>query len=145
MDRQPLRVPAGLTVDTFAAAARETRASSWLVTGPGGSVVGILGSEAVRSVRGGDARSKRIGELAKPLDHWPVAYEDELVTEVVERLGGAEARAVVREPDDPVSEVRGLLSAEDITHAVAFFDAAGDHEGRRASHGDDPNKGRVLP
>ena len=43
MTRQLLRVPSGLTVETFAAAAAEGRTSAWLVVGPGGHVTGVLG------------------------------------------------------------------------------------------------------
>lgn len=146
MNREPLRVPGGLTVDTFTSAAvRESRASSWLVTGAGGSVLGVLGLDALRSVRGDDARSTRIGELAVPIERWPVAYVDELVLDVLQRASSSDVRAVVRERDPISDEVLGLLSPEDISRTVAIREAAGDRGDKRTSRGDNTDEGRVLP
>ena len=130
MTRQPLRVPAGLTVDTFVAAATaaESRTSAWLVVGPGGQVVGVLELDELRTVNGSERRSKRIGELAVPLERWPRAYEDELVRDVLLRLEGSSTRAVVRGRGQDAATVLGLLLPEDISRAAATGGAV---EGRR--------------
>ena len=139
MTRELLRVPAGLTVDTFAAAAtRESRSSAWLVVGPGGDVIGVLGLDALRSVRGDERRSTRIGELAMPPESWPVAYVDEPVADVLVRLGGGSIRAVVRERGQVRGDVLGVLLPEDISRAVAMAGPRNRRgEGASSQAGDD--------
>ena len=128
MTRQLLRVPSGLTVETFAAAAAEGRTSAWLVVGPGGHVTGVLGIDELRTVRSDEQASKRIGELAVPMDSWPAAFEDELVRDVLVRLDGGATRAVVRGREQDPTVVLGLLLPEDISRAVAVGQLAGDRE-----------------
>ncbi len=125
MTRQLLRVPSGLTVETFAAAATDGRTSAWLVVGPGGHVTGVLGLEELRTVRGDERRSTRIGELAVPLESWPEAYADELVQDVLVRLDGSATRAVVRGRDEDPAVVLGILLPEDISRAVAMGGSVG--------------------
>jgi len=147
MTRQPLRVPAGLTVDTFtaavAAAAAESRTSAWLVVGPGGQVVGVLGLDELRRVNGSERRSKRIGELAVPLERWPWAYEDELVKDVLLRLEGSSTRAVVRGRGQDTATVLGLLLPEDISRAAATGGAVEGRPGAASSRDGDAREGRV--
>ncbi len=147
MTRQPLRVPAGLTVDTFTAAAAaataESGTSAWLVVGPGGQVVGVLGLDELRRVNGSERRSKRIGELAVPLERWPWAYEDELVKDVLLRLEGSSTRAVVRGRGQDAATVLGLLLPEDISRAAATGGAVEGRPGEASSHDGDAREGRV--
>ena len=132
-------------MDTFEAAAGESQTSAWLVVGPGGQVVGLLGLDEVRAVRGAERRSKRIGELAVPLESWPAAFEDELVTDVLVRLDGGSTRAVVRGRGQDAAIVLGLLLPEGISRAIA---TGGSGEGRRgaaSSHDGDASEDRVAP
>jgi hypothetical protein len=134
-----------LTVDTFvaAAAAAESRTSAWLVVGPGGQVVGVLGLDELRAVRGGERRSKRIGDLAVPTERWPWAYEDELVADVILRLEGSSTRAVVRGRGQDTAVVLGLLLPEDISRAVATGGAVEGRPGKARSHDGDAREDRV--
>ncbi len=145
MNREPLRVPGGLTVETFIqAAVRESRTTSWFVSGPGGTVEGVLSLDALRSVGGDERLTKRIGELAVPLDSWPTVRVDEPLVEVLNRLGGTDVRAVVRSSEPASDDVLGLLSPEDISRTVALRGASGRRDDERPSTGDDANEGRVL-
>jgi Zn-dependent protease len=146
MNREPMRVPGGLTVETFISeAVRESRTSSWLVSGPGGTVEGVLSLDALRSVRGDERATKRIGELAVPLERWPAADVDEPVLDLLQRLGNSEVRAVVRGSGTESHDVIGLLSPEDISRTVALRGASGRRDDERPSTEDDASEGRVLP
>ncbi|MGD8486010.1 MAG: site-2 protease family protein [Chloroflexota bacterium] len=153
MTRDPLRVPGSLTVDTFVAAAMgESRASTWLVTGPGGVVLGLLGLDQLRDVRGADRLSTRIGELATPLEQSPVAFVDELVTDVIQRFEARPTRAIVRDRPalgDQVAigdGVVGLLTPEDVARSIELGRLRGG-QGDQASSaaGRGTSEGRVLP
>lgn len=143
MTRQLLRVPSGLTVETFASAAAEGRTSAWLLVGPGGHVTGVLGLDELRTVRGDERRSKRIGELAVPLESWPVAFEDELVKDVLARLDGSTTRAVVRGRDEDPAGVLGLLLPEDISRAVAAGDSVDGCRNEASPRDGDASEDRV--
>lgn len=155
MTRDPLRAPASLTADTFLLAAMgESRVSTWLTTGPGGIVTGLLGLERLRTVRGDARRTTRIGELAQPIESAPRVYPDEQVTDVLRRLEGEPNRAVVRsrsaqgEPDsDPVEAeaIVGLLTPEDISRAIEVGRMAVGSGERSASPGRGPSEGPVWP
>ena len=146
MTRDPLRVPASLTVDTFAyAAMQEPGASTWLVTGPGGQVVGILALDQLRSVRGDARQSSRVGELATPIDISPVAYADEQVVDLIERLGGTSTRAVVRDRSPWVSDIVGLLTPEDIARSVKLGKLRGSRRGTPTTAAGQPDDGRLTP
>ena len=115
MTRDPLRAPASLTADTFLLAAMsESRASTWLVTGPGGVVTGLLGLERLRTVRGDARRTTRIGELAEPIGTAPMVYADEQVIDVLKRFEGRQNRAIVRE-----REVRDDVTASDASRPAS--------------------------
>ena len=143
MTRQLLRVPSGLTVETFASAAAEGRTSAWLVVGPGGHVTGVLGLDELRTVRGDERRRKRIGELAVPSESWPVAFEDELVKDVLVRLDGSTTRAVVRGRDKDPAGVLGLLLPEDISRAVAAGDSVDGCRNEASPRDGDASEDRV--
>jgi len=143
MTPHPLRVPAGLTVDTFlAAVAREGRPSISLVTGAGGTVLGVLALRRLDAVRGDDRLTVRVGELATPLAETAVAYADEAVLDVLERLGGDDTGAVVRERASDTDDVVGVLTPDGVSRAVAH----GRWQERGASSaGGNTSEGRVLP
>ena len=146
MTRDPLRVPATLTVDTFAyAAMQDPRATTWLVTGPGGLVVGVLGIDQLRSVRGDARLTTRVGELATPLEKSPTAYADEQVVDGIQRLGGTSARALVRHRSAWGTDVAGLLTPEDIARAIELGKLRGGQGGPTAPTGSRTSDGRVLP
>ena len=142
MTRQPLRAPASLTVDTFEGAATSEGDSTWLLTEPGGAVVSVLGLERLRLVRGDDRRTKRVGELATPLDQSPIAYADELVTDVLARLAGETAFAVVRERTAASTDIVGLLTPEDLRRTLERVHARGHNT---ASTGGERSEERALP
>lgn len=143
MTRQPLRAPASLTVDTFeGAATSEGGSSTWLLTGPGGAVTSVLALERLRLVRGEDRRSRRIGELATPLEQSPIAFTDEAVTDVLDRLTGEAAHAVVRERAVGSTDIVGLLTPEDVRRTVERDRGSDD---RTATADGEASKERALP
>ena len=73
-----------------------------------------------------------------------MAYEDELVTDVLARLDGASAPAIVRSRDQDAGDPVGILAAEDITRAVATVATDGRGHGKAASRDDDASQDRVL-
>jgi len=150
MTRDPLRAPASLTADTFLLAAMsESRASTWLVTGPGGVVTGLLGLGRLRGVRGEARRTTRIGELAQPIDSAPTVFADEQVIDVLKRFEGRETRAVVRErwtadeADGPA--IAGLLTPEDVSRAIEVGRMANGGDARTSSPERGPSEGPVWP
>jgi CBS domain containing-hemolysin-like protein len=150
MTRDPLRAPASLTADTFLLAAMsESRASTWLVTGPGGVVTGLLGLDRLRSVRGEARRTTRIGELAQPIDTAATVFADEQVIDVLKRFEGRETRAVVRErwsADEADSEaIAGLLTPEDVSRAIEVGRMADGGDARTSSPDRGTSEGPVWP
>ena len=155
MTRDPLRVPASLTADTFLLAAMgESRASTWLTTGPSGVITGLLGLERLRAVRGDARRTTRIGELAQPIATAPRVYADEHVADVLGRLEGQPTRAVVwsrsaaAEPGrEPVmaEAVLGLLTPEDISRAIEVGRMTASDDERSSSPSRGPSEGPVWP
>lgn len=143
MTRYPLRVPAGLTVDTFMAAApREDLPSSALITGPGGTTLGVLALRRLQTVRGDDRLTTRLGDLATPLDQAAAAYTDEPVLDVLARLHGDHASAVVRERTSGPDEVVGVLTPDGVSRAVEHGRW---QEGGASSTDGSTSEGRVLP
>lgn len=150
MTRDPLRAPASLTADTFLLAAMsESRASTWLVTGPGGVATGLLGLERLRAVRGEARRTTRIGELAQPIDAAPTVFADEQVIDVLKRFEGRDARAVVRErwTADPAERdaIAGLLTPEDVSRAIEVGRMANGGDTRTSSPDRGTSEGPVWP
>jgi Zn-dependent protease len=146
MTRDPMRVPGSLTVDVFVEyAVRESRASTWLVTGPGGDVTGVLTLDQLRGVRGDARKTTRLGDLATALEQSPTAYADEEVVDVLQRLGGSAARAVVRERVGWQGEVIGLLTPEDVDRSVQLGRLQGGQGGQASKADSEQSQGRVLP
>ena len=127
----------------------ESRASTWLVTGPGGVVTGLLGLERLRAVRGEARRTTRIGELAQPIDAAPTVFADEQVIDVLKRFEGRDARAVVRErwTADPAERdaIAGLLTPEDVSRAIEVGRMANGGDTRTSSPDRGTSEGPVWP
>ncbi len=146
MTRDPMRVPGSLTVDVFVEyAVRESRASTWLVTGPGGLATGVLTLDQLRGVRGAARRTTRLGDLATALEQSPTAYADEEVVDVLQRLRGSAPRAVVRARVGWQGEVIGLLTPEDVDRSVQLGRLQGGHGGLALNADNEQSQGRVLP
>jgi hypothetical protein len=109
-------VPATLTVDTFVSAALpESRSSTWLLTGPGGTVTGLLGVDRLRGVRGPARLQTRLQDVAVPIERVATARRDEMVVDLLGRLDeGQPPRALVREGE----AILGLVTPEDIARAI---------------------------
>jgi Zn-dependent protease len=116
MTRDPARVPATLTVDAFVSAALpESRSSTWLLTGPGGTVTGLLGVDSLRGIRGAARMQARLQDVATPIERTASASRDELVVDLLARLDEAQPpRALVREGE----AILGLVTPEDVARAV---------------------------
>lgn len=134
MTRDPLRVPGSLTVDTFVSAALgETRSSTWLVTGPGGVVTGLLGIDRLRGIRGADRTTMRLEALAVPIADAEVTSRDEMVVDLLARLESGQApRAVVRGDDSADGGIVGLVTPEDIARAIEMGTLRGSGTDRQA-------------
>jgi Zn-dependent protease len=117
MTRDPLRTPATLTVDAFMDhVAPGARSTTWVLTGPGGDVVSVLGLESIRRLGRGRAREARLADLATPIGQLPVASPGESVPALLERLAGAPATTRVVVMDDGL--LVGLLLPEDLSRAI---------------------------
>lgn len=142
MTRDLPRVPGTLTVETFLLAALgESRSSTWLIAGPGGTVTGLLGLEQLRMSRGDDRRTTRVGEVALPLEDVEVTHPDELVTDLLTRLeAGALPRALVRDATGPLGGIVGVVTPEDVSRAIEMGQLRGAASGIRPAIIDRPRR-----
>ncbi len=147
MTRDPMRLPATLTVDTMAAAALgQSRSSTWLLVASGGAVTAMLDVDQLRTVRGDDRLTRRVGEVATPIDDVPFAHADELVVELLARLDGRAPRALVRQRGTLAGDVVGLVTPEDVSRAIAISQARGGGAGHDTPASGQPRSAdRVLP
>jgi len=148
MSRDPLRVPGSLTVDTFVAAALgEGRASTWLTTGPGAIVTGMLGVDRLKGLRGEARTTTRLEAMAVPIEHVPLTTPDEMMVDLLARLDETHPpRALVREGGGIV----GVVTPEDLARAIRAGQLRASQPGDTAGV-DRPaadrgtNEGPVLP
>jgi hypothetical protein len=110
-------------VDTFVSAALpEGRASTWLLSGPGGTVTGLLGVDRLRGIRGAARLQTRLQDIATPIERVTTATRDEMVVDLLARLDqGQPPRALVREGE----AILGLVTPEDVARAVAVGQSGG--------------------
>jgi hypothetical protein len=110
-------------VDTFVAAALpESRASTWLLSGPGGTVTGLLGVDRLRGIRGAARLQTRLQDIATPIERVTTATRDEMVVDLLARLDqGQPPRALVCEDET----ILGLVTPEDVARAVAVGQLGG--------------------
>ena len=93
------------------------RHSAFPLVGPSGEVTGIVTLNRIRSLPQDRHASTTIGEIACPTDEIPIVRPDELVSELLVRLGGcADGRALVMEGGQLV----GIISPSDISRAAAL-------------------------
>jgi len=142
MTPDPVRVPAGLTVDLFLTsvlvAQRQTAA---LVTEAGGELLGVAGLDATRKGRGSRLRDGRVRDIALPIGRVPVAAPGEDLLAAFERTE--------TEPEPAGGRVKGawLLVVEDgaIVGLVSPVDLARTLADRQASGARGPLPARVGP
>jgi Zn-dependent protease len=137
MTHELVRVPASLTVDTFVGAVvGEGRSSTWLLTGPGGVVSGLLSVDRLRGIRGSARQTTRLEALGVPLERVPIAEQDELVTDLLARLDEAQPpRAIVCEGE----AIIGIVSPELIARTIQSRQRRGEGDGA------DGTSGRIAP
>ncbi|HEX6338126.1 MAG TPA: site-2 protease family protein [Jiangellaceae bacterium] len=83
----------------------------------GGEVTGLVTLNRIRSLPRDRHADTTIGEIACPIDEIPIARPDELVSELLVRLGGcADGRALVM--DD--GRLIGIISPSDVSRAAAL-------------------------
>ncbi len=93
------------------------RHSAFPLVDPSGEVAGIVTLNRIRGLPQDRHSSTTIGEIACPTDEVPIARPDELVSELLVRLGGcADGRALVMAGDQLV----GIISPSDISRAAAL-------------------------
>jgi Zn-dependent protease len=133
MTHELVRVPASLTVDTFVSAVLgESRSPTWLLTGPGGVVSGILSVDRLRGIRGSARQTTRLQALGVPLERVAFARPDELVTDLLARLDGEQSpRAIVREGEAIV----GIVTPELIARAIQSRKLGDDGDGAGGTSG----------
>ncbi len=128
MLRDPLRVPAGITVDVFADnVLRAQTQSAALVVEAGGTPFGIAGLREVGRLPGRARHEARVRDIAVPHQTVPVVGPDEVLLEAFERTGAGRAPVpylLVLDQGDVV----GLLSAADLARTIEA--RAQDLEGR---------------
>jgi Zn-dependent protease len=127
MTRDPARVPGTLTMDTFMAAALpESRSSTWLLSGAGGAVTGMLGVDRLRGIRGEARTTTRLQDVAVPIERVPRATRDEMVVDLLARLDESQPpRALVQEGD----AILGLVTPEDVARAMQMGQLRGGRPG----------------
>ena len=110
------------------------------------TITAMLDVDQLRSVRGQDRLSRRVGEVATSIDEAAVAYGDELVVDWLTQHGGRTQRAVVRQRGAVDDEIIGLLTPEDVARAIALSQLRGRQGGRPTSTAGRPHsEGPVLP
>lgn len=129
MTREPVRVPAGITVDLFAdsilAGGGQNAA---LAVEANGEVLGVAGLAEASALRGGRRREARVRDITVPLASVPVAQPDEAVLEAFERTAtsGRAARgprgAYLLVVDD--GAIVGIVSGGDVARTIAAHGAA---------------------
>jgi Zn-dependent protease len=93
------------------------RHSAFPLVLPSGEVTGIVTLNRIRALPHDRHASTTIGEIACPTDEVPIARPDELVSELLVRLGGcADGRALVMDGDRLV----GIVSPTDISRAASL-------------------------
>jgi Zn-dependent protease len=120
----PPILPAGLTVDVLADTLpdRKDAPGTWLVAGPDGTIVGILGTEQVGGLSPERQRTTRVSDRTTGLESLPVAAPDERLLDLLERLPDeADLRAVVRAD----GRIAGLVTPASVARVVEA------HQGRR--------------
>jgi CBS domain-containing protein len=126
---EPVRVPAGITVDLFSdsvlAGGGQTAA---LVVEAGDEVLGVAGLAEASGLRGGRRREARVRDITVPLASVPVAGPDEPVLEAFERAAASmpaargAAGAYLLVVDD--GAIVGIVSSGDLARRVAAREAA---------------------
>lgn len=129
MAPEPVRVPAGITVDLFAdsilAGSGQTVA---LAVEAGGEVLGVAGLAEASGLRGARRREARVRDITVPLASVPVAGPDEPVLEAFERA--AASGPVGRGPRGAYllvmheGAIIGIVSAGDLARTIAAHGAA---------------------
>ena len=91
--------------------------SSFPLLGPSGEVQGLVTLNRIRALPRDRHHEATIDEIACPLDEIPIVRPDELVSDLLVRLGGcADGRALVMEGDRLI----GIVSPSDVSRAVAL-------------------------
>jgi CBS domain-containing protein len=129
MAPEPVRVPAGITVDLFAdsilAGSGQTVA---LAVEAGGEVLGVAGLAEASGLRGARRREARVRDITVPLASVPVAGPDEPVLEAFERA--AASGPIARGPRSAYllvmheGAIIGMVSAGDLARTIAAHGAA---------------------
>jgi CBS domain-containing protein len=93
------------------------RHSAFPLVLPNGEVTGIVTLNRIRAIPSDRHASTTIGEIACPTNEVPIARPDELVSELLVRLGGCtDGRALVMDGDRLV----GIISPTDISRAATL-------------------------
>ncbi|MGW0210220.1 site-2 protease family protein [Streptomyces sp. NPDC003233] len=119
MTRDPLTVPAGLTVaDLLANPLYRYRHSAFPVTGVDGAPVGLVTLNSARQVPPQQAGTVTVGEVMVPLSRTTVAGPNDSLADLLPRIEpGAEHRVLVLDEGRLV----GILSLSDISRTVTWL------------------------
>ncbi|GAA3660833.1 site-2 protease family protein [Nonomuraea antimicrobica] len=118
------------------------RLSTYPLVDDAGRFAGLVTLNRIRTVHPPDRDETRLRDIACPPDEVPQAHPDELLTDLLGRMGGsADGRAVILDSTD---RLVGLLTPSDISKVVATADlrAADPSQGPR---GADPTVPRPSP
>jgi CBS domain-containing protein len=118
MTPNPDTADPGHTVNDFVRDILMTRRhSAFPLVLPNGEVTGIVTLNRIRALPPDRHASTTIGQIACPTNEVPIARPDELVSELLVRLGGcADGRALVMDGDRLV----GIISPTDISRAATL-------------------------
>lgn len=117
MSINPATVPSWITVDLFLRHYAATGRSAYPTNGVDGRVDGLVTLSALRRVPPPQRASRRLSEVLIPVAQVPAARPDELVTDVLTRVGRqTEGHAFVFDGDRLV----GVISPADIGRRIQF-------------------------
>ncbi|MEO5965518.1 MAG: site-2 protease family protein [Candidatus Limnocylindrales bacterium] len=119
MAPDPVRVPAGITVDVFVQGVLVAqRQQAALVIEAGGAPFGIAGVAEVTALRGHARREARVRDIAVPHGSVPVVGPDEDVLVALERIRAASSGDVPYMLVIEDGEVIGLVSPADLARSL---------------------------
>jgi Zn-dependent protease len=128
MTPEPMRVPAGITVDLFADSILSmNRQTAALAVEAGGDVLGVAGVAETSLLRGGRRREARVRDIMVPLAEVAVAAPDEPLLPALERAAASPTAGVARGAYLLVmaeGSIVGIVSAGDLARPVAERAAA---------------------
>lgn len=115
MTSHPAMVPEMMTLDTLVGCVLPKIHGSTVPVVQDGRLTGLITPDHLRRVAPGEWRLRTTAEIATPASELVTAQPDELLLDVLDRMGGNERRVVVLDADD---HVVGLITPTDLVRTI---------------------------